>query len=53
METLKLNETPLRTSRNFNINNIKLENVKIPKNVKEFNNLKIKNETDKIKIDSN
>ena len=27
MEKLKLNETPVRTSRNFNINNIKLENI--------------------------
>ena len=53
MEILKLNETPVRTSRNFNINNIKLENVKIPEVVKNFTNVKIKNETDKIKIDSN
>lgn len=40
MEMLKLNETPVRTSRNFNINNIKLENIEIPENISEFNNLK-------------
>ena len=27
---LKINETPVRTSRNFNINNIKLEDVEMP-----------------------
>ena len=27
---IKLNETPVRTARNFNINNIKLENIEIP-----------------------
>lgn len=39
MEILKLNETPKRTSRNFNINNIKLENVEIPNNIGKFENL--------------
>ncbi len=53
MELLKLNETPVRTSRNFNINNIKLENVKIPQKVNQFSNLEIIGKTDKIKIDSN
>ena len=41
MEILKLNETPLRTSRNFGINNIKLEDIKVPENIKEFNGLDI------------
>ena len=36
MDILKINETPVRTSRNFNINNIKLENVDIPKNIDNF-----------------
>ena len=27
---LILNETPVRTSKNFNINNIKIEDVEIP-----------------------
>lgn len=41
MEKLKLNETPVRTSRNFNINNIKLENVTIPEDIQSFNNVNI------------
>lgn len=39
MENLKLNETPKRTSRNFNINNIKLENIEIPEKLEEFKNI--------------
>lgn len=38
---IKLNETPVRTSRNFNINNIKLEDINIPEKLKPFNNLRI------------
>lgn len=41
MNNLKLNETPIRTSRNFNINNIKLENIEIPNTINKFNNIKI------------
>ncbi|MGN1328020.1 MAG: SufB/SufD family protein [Clostridia bacterium] len=41
METLKINETPKRTSRNFNINNIKLENIEFPEKVEQFENVKI------------
>ena len=41
METLKLNETPIRTSRNFNINNITLENIEIPSKWEEFRTVKI------------
>ncbi len=36
-----LNETPVRTSRNFLINNIKLDNLEIPSKLKEFNNVEI------------
>ncbi len=36
---MKLNETPVRTSRNFNINNIKLENIEIPQKVVSFENI--------------
>lgn len=50
---LKVNETPRRTSRNFNINNIKLENVSVPENAGEFENFYFSCDTDKIKIDSN
>lgn len=52
METLKLNETPVRTSRNFNINNIKLEDIQIPHKIEKFHNLEIINETDKIEVNS-
>ena len=45
MNTLKLNETPVRTSRNFNINNIKLEDVEIPKDIKDFKNVSIEKES--------
>lgn len=41
METLKINETPKRTSKNFNINNIKLENIQFPDEVEEFKNIEI------------
>ena len=53
METLKLNQTPVRTSRNFNINNIKLNNVEIPRKVEKFTNLEITGQTNKIKIENN
>ncbi len=53
MEKLKLNETPVRTARNFNINNIKLDNVQIPKNIFEFNNETITKNTSKINVNSN
>lgn len=41
MEKLKLNETPVRTSRNFLINNIKLENVVIPEKLEMFQNVAV------------
>lgn len=41
MEMLKLNETPVRTSRNYKINNIKLENVELPTNIKKFTSTEI------------
>lgn len=51
MEKLKLNETPVRTSRNFNMNNIKLQDIEIPKKVGVFNNLDIIGESSKIKVE--
>ena len=51
MINLKLNETPVRTSRNFNINNIKLENVDIPENIQPFENITITGEN--LEIDNN
>lgn len=52
MEMLKLNETPVRTSRNFNINNIKLKDINIPADIREFNNVNITNNSSKINISS-
>ena len=45
MEELKLNQTPVRTARNFNINNIKLKDIAIPNQIGEFKNIDIKGET--------
>ena len=47
---LKVNETPVRTARNFRINNIKLENVHIPKKVNEFTALEVLCDDTKVKI---
>lgn len=53
MENLKLNETPVRTAKNFRINNIKLENIEIPEVIPAFENVTIIGDTSKINIDSN
>lgn len=39
MEDIVLNETPIRTSKNFNINNIKVDNINIPKRNMKTSNL--------------
>ncbi len=52
MSSLKLNETPVRTSRNFNINNIKLDNISVPENLKEFKNVNISECSSKIQIEN-
>lgn len=49
----KLNETPVRTSRNFLINNIKLESLNLPNVIDDFKNVEILGESSKITIDSN
>ena len=49
---MKLNETPVRTSRNFNINNIKLNDVEIPKDIQEFNNIDIIKEDENLRVSS-
>ena len=53
MENLMLNETPVRTSKNFNINNIKLENIEIPDKLEKFTNVTISEIGSKIKVGSN
>ena len=50
MKKAKLNETPIRTSRNFNINNIKLENIEIPKFIPEFDNMMAITDSNNIEI---
>ncbi len=45
-----LNETPVRTSKNFNINNIELTDFNIPTNIPKFNNVTI---SDNISITEN
>ena len=52
MESIKLNETPVRTSRNFNMNNIKLEDIKIPDNIESFDSVYINSETSKIQVEN-
>lgn len=53
MKNLKLNETPVRTAKNFRINNIKLENIEVPEDIPTFENVTIIGDTSKINIDSN
>lgn len=53
MNKVKLNETPVRTSRNFNINNIKLENLEIPEVIPAFENVTIIGDTSEINIEQN
>ena len=47
MENLKLNDTPVRTAKNFAINNIELP-VEIPNKIKNFENVEITNCKSKI-----
>ena len=53
MENLKLNETPVRTARNFRINNMKLENIAVPEVIPTFENVIIIGDTSKINIEQN
>ena len=53
MENLKLNETPVRTARNFRINNMKLENIEGPEVITSFENVTIIGDTSKINIEQN
>lgn len=52
MEDIVINETSIRTSRNFQINDIKVKGVKFPK-IKEFNNVSIKCDSQKDEISKN
>lgn len=50
MKNLVLNETPVRTSKNFGINNIVIEEIDIPQKIKEFDTLNIINENSNVDI---
>ena len=47
---LTLNETPIRTAKNYAINNIKLDNIEIPETIQEFNGLKFLGNTSDFEI---
>ena len=49
---MEINETPVRTARNFNINNINLKNVNLPQSIPEYSDIKISNSDAKVKFDS-
>ena len=53
MKELTLNETPVRTAKNYNINDIKIKEIKIPEKIEKFKNVIIKKETDKDTINEN
>lgn len=53
MNELKLNDTPIRTARNFNINNIKIEGITIKKNAKPFKNTIITGGSQNINLERN
>ena len=45
-----LNQTPVRTSKNYGINNIEIKDFDIAKRIDEFNNLTITGDTFKFQI---
>ena len=51
MEKLRINETPVRTSRNFLINNIEVE-LEMPEKIAEFKNVQIIRETSNTEKDA-
>lgn len=53
MDSIKINETPLRTSRNYNINNVTIENINIPKKIDDFKNIEIVNQSSKNLVELN
>lgn len=53
MDKLKINETPVRTAKNFGINNINLDNINMPNNFGYFSNVDINIESAKDKVTFN
>ena len=52
MNSQKINETPVRTSKSFRINNIKIEDLEIPQKLEEFKNVTVSEIGSKITISS-
>ena len=52
MNSLKINETPVRTSKSFNINNININEKEIPDKLNNFENIEILNDSTKIQINN-
>lgn len=50
MNELIMNATPVRTSRNFNINNVKLSDIDFPAFIDEFSSMNISNDSKDIMI---
>lgn len=50
MDNIVVNETPVRTSQNFNINDIKIDNVTIPEMILPFENVKLNSEGSNSKV---
>ena len=50
---IQLNETPVRTSQNFHINNVKIEATVVPKVFSRFENVKIKEEGTNCQVSNN
>lgn len=48
MKNISFNETPIRTSRNFMINNISLEDIVIPEEVEKFETVDVLHEASKL-----
>ncbi len=47
---MRLNETPVRTSKNFGINNIDIKEIETNKKIEEFNKLTISGDTSEVEI---
>ena len=52
MSNLKINETPVRTSKSFRINNITIEDLELPEKLEEFKNVTVSELGSKITIGS-
>ena len=53
MNNITLNETPVRTAKNYKINNIVIENFSMPNKLEKFYNFKVSKLGSKITIDEN